>query len=179
MSLRVFHEQVRARGEKAVRYPPPPPRDLTPPQQVGGRCGGWCLCSREGQACAQPGCRGSLSTRLPPCAAVRLPCCTAPPPPATPTSPPCAAPRPPHAQLLEGAAQLAELVECYEGALHAEGEPAAAAEQAAGAGGSEADSGAAVGPVSDFGAVLSAVADPLVEMCVRSSEALNPNSSSR
>ena len=35
------------------------------------------------------------------------------------------------------------------------------------------------GPGADFRAVLAAVADPLVEMCTRSSEALNPNAASR
>ena len=38
MALRTFHESLRQRGAKLLRYPPPPPRDLTPPQQVrGGR----------------------------------------------------------------------------------------------------------------------------------------------
>lgn len=34
MALRIFHEQIKQRGEKLVRYPPAPPRDLSPPQQV-------------------------------------------------------------------------------------------------------------------------------------------------
>ncbi|GAB4822825.1 hypothetical protein N2152v2_009871 [Parachlorella kessleri] len=143
MALRIFHEQIKGRGEKLVRYPPTPPRDLTPPEQVA-----------------------------------------------------------------EGAALLAELVECYEGALHQEEEeerqdpPSALhSEQhqqpqqqgGEGAGGAEADTqqqqqqqGAAQGPVvaasgaaADLRAVLSAVAGPLVEMVDRSSEALNPNAASR
>ncbi|KAG2497264.1 hypothetical protein HYH03_004848 [Edaphochlamys debaryana] len=34
MATRVFFEQLRARGDKLRRNPPPPPRDLSPPQQV-------------------------------------------------------------------------------------------------------------------------------------------------
>lgn len=126
-------------------------------------------------------------------------------------------------QLLEGAAQLTELIECYESALHEEeeeDEATAAGEQVGpvlcccrcycGSGWSQAVShdaqcpaishalpscvclqlepGEAAAPTpvtpgggaaSDFRAVLAAVADPLVEMCERASEALNPNAASR
>lgn len=44
MALRTFQETLRQRGDKLLRYPPPPPRDLTPPQQAGLRAGvgrGW------------------------------------------------------------------------------------------------------------------------------------------
>ena len=34
MALRTFTEALRQRGDKLVRYPPAPPRDLSPPQQV-------------------------------------------------------------------------------------------------------------------------------------------------
>lgn len=43
MALRSFQEGLRQRGAKLLRYPPPPPRDLAPPQQVrSGRWGGAC-----------------------------------------------------------------------------------------------------------------------------------------
>jgi hypothetical protein len=42
MAQRTFHETLRQRGDKLLRYPPPPPRDLTPPQQVRPMC----VCSR-------------------------------------------------------------------------------------------------------------------------------------
>lgn len=38
MATRVFFEQLRARGDKLRRNPPPPPRDLSPPQQVRYPC---------------------------------------------------------------------------------------------------------------------------------------------
>mmetsp|Transcript_20960 Transcript_20960/g.45865 ORF Transcript_20960/g.45865 Transcript_20960/m.45865 type:complete len:707 (+) Transcript_20960:171-2291(+) len=34
MATRVFYEQIRARGDKLLRAPPPPPKDLSPPPQV-------------------------------------------------------------------------------------------------------------------------------------------------
>ena len=34
MAARTLGEQLRQRGDKLLRYPPPPPRDLSPPQQV-------------------------------------------------------------------------------------------------------------------------------------------------
>ena len=34
MALRTFSETLRQRGDKLLRYPPPPPRDLAPPPQV-------------------------------------------------------------------------------------------------------------------------------------------------
>ena len=93
MALRTLGEALKGRGDKLVRYPPPPPRDLAPP-----------------------------------------------------------------AALLEGADLAAELVECFEQSYEAQ--------QGAGAG-------------KDFAAVLAAAVRPLVEMCERSSEALNPDAASR
>lgn len=37
MALRTFQETLRQRGDKLLRYPPPPPRDLAPPQQVAAQ----------------------------------------------------------------------------------------------------------------------------------------------
>jgi Conserved oligomeric complex COG6 len=34
VSSRLFHEQLRQRGDKLLRYPPPPPSDFSPPPQV-------------------------------------------------------------------------------------------------------------------------------------------------
>ena len=34
LAKRVFHEQLKRRGDQLVRSPPPPPKDLSPPQQV-------------------------------------------------------------------------------------------------------------------------------------------------
>eukprot|EP01025_Chloroclados_australasicus_P062035 TRINITY_DN8145_c0_g3_i1.p1 TRINITY_DN8145_c0_g3~~TRINITY_DN8145_c0_g3_i1.p1 ORF type:complete len:639 (-),score=78.14 TRINITY_DN8145_c0_g3_i1:421-2337(-) len=34
MSQRVFFEQLKSKGDKLVRYPPPPPTDLSPPPQI-------------------------------------------------------------------------------------------------------------------------------------------------
>eukprot|EP00887_Chlorella_sp_A99_P005804 scaffold1.g5804.t1 len=97
MALRAFQEQLRQRGDKLLRYPPPPPRGLEPPQQ-----------------------------------------------------------------LLEGAQLLAELIASYDQSLDVGGGGAAAAASAA-----------------DFSGMLSAVIAPLREMCIRSSEALNPLAASR
>lgn len=96
MAVRTFQEGLRQRGDKLLRYPPPPPRDLAPPPQ-----------------------------------------------------------------LLEGAQLAADLIASYEQSF----DPQQAEGQQAG--------------VDDFSAVLSAVVDPLVEMCARSSEALNPTAASR
>ena len=34
LARRVFAEQLKARGDKLLRYPPEPPQDLSPPPQV-------------------------------------------------------------------------------------------------------------------------------------------------
>ena len=34
LAKRVFHEQLKRQGDQLVRSPPPPPKDLSPPQQV-------------------------------------------------------------------------------------------------------------------------------------------------
>jgi hypothetical protein len=34
LAARVFHEQLKGFGDRLLRYPPPPPKDLSPPQQV-------------------------------------------------------------------------------------------------------------------------------------------------
>ena len=34
LAKRVFHEQLKRRGDQLVRSPPAPPKDLSPPQQV-------------------------------------------------------------------------------------------------------------------------------------------------
>lgn len=34
LAARIFREQLQAAGDKLMRYPPPPPRDLSLPQQV-------------------------------------------------------------------------------------------------------------------------------------------------
>ncbi len=34
LAKRVFHEQLKRRGDQLVRLPPAPPKDLSPPQQV-------------------------------------------------------------------------------------------------------------------------------------------------
>ncbi|PSC76084.1 Conserved oligomeric Golgi complex subunit 6 [Micractinium conductrix] len=94
MAQRTFSETLRQRGDKLLRYPPSPPRDLAPPQQ-----------------------------------------------------------------LVEGAQLLADLISSYEQSMH---------QHLPGGPGSD-----------DFSAVLSAVVDPLAEMCSRSSEALNPTAASR
>ncbi|KAI7838109.1 hypothetical protein COHA_008117 [Chlorella ohadii] len=100
MALRTFQETLRQRGDKLLRYPPPPPHDLAPPQQ-----------------------------------------------------------------LVEGAQLLADLIASYEQSLDQQ----TAVRQGPGGSSSRAD----------FAAVLAAVADPLAEMCSRSSEALNPAAASR
>ncbi|PRW32513.1 Conserved oligomeric Golgi complex subunit 6 isoform A [Chlorella sorokiniana] len=100
MAMRTFQETLRQRGDKLLRYPPPPPRDLAPPPQ-----------------------------------------------------------------LVEGAQLLADLIASYEQSLDQQ----AASQQGRGGGAADAD----------FSAVLSAVVDPLAEMCSRSSEALNPAAASR
>ncbi|KAI3423947.1 hypothetical protein D9Q98_009781 [Chlorella vulgaris] len=92
MALRTFNDSLRAKGDKLLRHPPPPPRDLAPPPQ-----------------------------------------------------------------LLDGAQLAADLVTSYEQSLE----------------------GQQPGGADDFAAVLAALVDPLAEMCRRSSEALNPTSSSR
>ncbi|KAL4424572.1 hypothetical protein ABPG77_009156 [Micractinium sp. CCAP 211/92] len=76
-----------------------------------------------------------------------------PPPPPRDLTPP--------QQLVEGAQLLADLIASHEQSLEQQQQPAG------GAGGTE------------FLAVLSAVVDPLLEMCVRSSEALNPAAATR
>lgn len=91
MAMRIFHEQIKQRGDKLSRYPPAPPRDLSVPPQ-----------------------------------------------------------------LMEGIVQVTELIECYEANYDSE--------QAG---------------CPDFEASLSALVTPLVEVSDRSSEALNPTSSSR
>ena len=35
LASRIFREQLKAAGDKLMRYPPSPPKDLSPPQQVG------------------------------------------------------------------------------------------------------------------------------------------------
>lgn len=35
IALRTFNDSLRAKGDKLLRHPPPPPRDLAPPPQVG------------------------------------------------------------------------------------------------------------------------------------------------
>lgn len=91
MALRIFHDQLKQRGDKLSRYPPPPAKDLSPP-----------------------------------------------------------------AQLLEGVRQINELIESFESAL----------EQEENAG-------------KEFSTVLASALHPLVDMCERSSEALNPAAASR
>ncbi|KAL4421302.1 hypothetical protein ABPG75_010593 [Micractinium tetrahymenae] len=76
-----------------------------------------------------------------------------PPPPPRDLAPP--------QQLVEGAQLLADLISSHEQSMEQQ-------QQQPGAAGDD-----------DFSAVLSAVADPLAEMCVRSSEALNPTAASR
>lgn len=98
MAQRVFFEQIKARGDKVLRNPPPPPKDLTPPPQVA-----------------------------------------------------------------ETVHQLLEIINAHESALEAAAQPTAAQAQAA----------------DELGPVLSAVLDPLVDMCERSSEALTPDAPSR
>lgn len=61
MALRTFHEALRQRGAKLLRYPPPPPRDLTPPQQVRGGRQPWGLVGGPAM-----GCRAGPAGR-PPC----------------------------------------------------------------------------------------------------------------
>ena len=39
LARRVFAEQLKARGDKLLRYPPKPPLDLSPPPQVGVQVG--------------------------------------------------------------------------------------------------------------------------------------------
>lgn len=34
LAARVFHEQLKGYGDRVLRYPPAPPRDLSPPQQA-------------------------------------------------------------------------------------------------------------------------------------------------
>ena len=45
LARRVFAEQLKARGDKLLRYPPKPQQDLSPPPQVGDRFwAGNCAC---------------------------------------------------------------------------------------------------------------------------------------
>ena len=41
LASRIFREQLKAAGDKLVRYPPPPPKDLSPPQQVEAQFISW------------------------------------------------------------------------------------------------------------------------------------------
>jgi hypothetical protein len=42
LARRVFAEQLKARGDRLLRYPPAPPADLSPPPQVGPRLYACC-----------------------------------------------------------------------------------------------------------------------------------------
>ena len=128
MAQRTFSETLRQRGDKLLRYPPSPPRDLAPPQQVGAGPGGTKPGStlrarrvpRRADACSgQAGPSPPLARCVPP----------APPPP--PTSAFCSAaaahrvssvrhPSTPTfcAQLVEGAQLLADLISSYEQSMH-------------------------------------------------------------
>lgn len=65
---------------------------------------------------------------------------------------------------MEGANLLAELVVTYEQSLDTD---------------EREDSTASAAAAADFSGMLAAVVGPLQEMCVRSSEALNPRAASR
>ena len=43
MASRIFYDQLKGKGDQLLRYPPSPPKDLSPPQQVcpiaAGPCG--------------------------------------------------------------------------------------------------------------------------------------------
>lgn len=112
MAARTLSEQLRQRGDKLLRYPPPPPRDLSPPAAVA-----------------------------------------------------------------EGAQLLGELIAGWEQSVDIA--TSMSAGSTGGSGGGSGGNAAAAAAAQEFAAVLAAVAGPLQEACLRSSEALNPRAASR